>query len=102
MRDPYVCFHCGTPAKTGKMKKTFLLFPRLECGECGGQTTFPASTGARVLHWILALIFIVIFIAGLFVQVLMIPGILFIGGFWGIIADWRLRRIHKKKGAKFP
>jgi hypothetical protein len=36
------------------------------------------------------------------VQVLMIPGILFIGGFWGIIADWRLRRIHKKKGAKFP
>lgn len=102
MRSPRACFHCGAPASRQNLKKTFLLFPRLECKECGGQTTFPASTGARVLHWILASIFVLIFIAGLYAGALMLPGVIFIAGFWGIIADWKLRRIYKKRGTEFP
>lgn len=103
MREPDVCFHCGAPLpKPVKIKKTFLLFKRVDCGECGVATFFPASTGVRILHWTLALIFTVLFVAALRNGHVLIPGVVFIAGFWGIIADWWFRRAFKRKGARIP
>lgn len=103
MKEPDTCFHCGAPLpKPVKIKKTFLLFKRTECGKCGVPTCFPASTGVRILHWSLALTFTALFIAVFRNGGLLVPGALFIAGYWGIIADWWFRRAFKRKGVKIP
>lgn len=103
MKEPETCFHCGKPLpKPVKIKKTFLLFKRTECGECGVPTYFPASTGVRILHWTLALIFTALFIAAYRKGVVLMPGVLFIAGYWGVIADLWFRRSFKRKGVKIP
>ena len=103
MQESETCFHCGAPLRRPvKVKKTFLLFKRTGCGECGVPTYFPASPGVRILHWTLALIFTALFIAVYRKGGLLIPGVLFIAGYWGIVADWWFRRSFRRKEVKIP
>jgi hypothetical protein len=64
---------------------------------CGLQNIYPASTGMVVTYWILATIFILIFVLGLANGHVMTPGIIFIAGFWGIFANAKIRREHRAR-----
>jgi hypothetical protein len=91
------CIQCGQPALSKLIKKSFLLFPKFTCSNCGKKNLYPASTGAQVLHWVLVSIFVLIFIAGLASGTVMVPGVIFIAGFWGISANNKIQKEHRKK-----
>jgi hypothetical protein len=96
MKTTLTCLKCGEPANPASVKKSFLLFPKFKCGSCNSDNIYPASTGIQILHWILASIFVLIFLAGLAAGQVMLPGAVFISGFWGIFANMRIRHEHQK------
>jgi hypothetical protein len=103
MKKPLPCIYCQVQAHPKSIKNSFLGFPKFICSKCGKKNLYPASIRSKILYWILASIFVVLFLGGLVAGQVIVPGIIFIAGFWGIFANMKISKEHQRQktmGAK--
>jgi len=87
----YKCINCNASAEY-EIKKSFLGFQKFKCKECGQENLYPLTKDYRIIYWIAVVGSSLFSVASIIRGEISLPGILVIGGIWGLIADFKIQK----------
>ena len=91
----YKCINCNASAEY-EIKKSFLGFQKFKCKECEQENLYPLTKGYRITYWVVVIWFSLFSMASIIRGEIPLPGILVIGGIWGLIADFKIQKKLKQ------